>query len=268
MNEYKYIELEEKDQVLWLWLNRPDLRNAFNDAMITEIHEIVSGIGQATTVRVLVLAARGNAFCAGADLAWMKKVIDYDYAHNYKESMALAEMLWTLHDLDVPTLALIHGPAVGGGLGLIAACDFALASETAWFKLSEVKLGLAPAVISPFLIEKMGDRTCRELFLTGRKISANQAHTFGLVNEVVPPDRLENTLGSYIAELKTSAPNAIAACKKLLKQVPHSDLSRIKDFTAQMIAQLRSGREGQEGMKAFLEKREPNWDLSTDKSRT
>jgi len=264
MTDDRFVEVERKNNLVWIWLARPELRNAFNDQMIKELHQAIQSISTQSGARALVLAARGNAFCAGADLNWMKSVIDYDFEHNRAEAAGLADMLWALHDLDIPSIALVQGPAVGGGVGLIAACDFAIATETSWFRLSEVKLGLAPAVISPFLLEKMGDRACRTMFLTGKKISALTALNYGLLNAIATPDQLNDLLQEFLSELLTSAPGAIAACKKLLRDVPRFDAEHIKNHCAQVIAHLRLGSEGQEGMKSFLEKRKPDWAANCD----
>lgn len=259
MINHNFIIVEKKESILWITLARPDLRNAFNDEMIAELHKTFNSASGDTDLRAIVINAQGKAFCAGADLTWMKKVIEYDFEHNYADSMALADMLWTLQQLDLPSIALVHGPAVGGGVGLVAACDFAIASENAWFKLSEVKLGIAPAVISPFLYGKIGSRHCRDLFLTGRKFTATTAKEIGLINYVSTVETLSGVLEELLADLLTSAPGAIAACKKLLTNIPNLDIGQTKEFTAKMIAKLRIGNEGQEGMKSFLNKTKPSW---------
>ncbi|MFC1850476.1 enoyl-CoA hydratase-related protein [candidate division CSSED10-310 bacterium] len=259
MSTYQFIRVEIKENVLWISLNRSDVRNAFNDQMISELRRVMADIRTNPHLKVMVLTGLGKAFCAGADLSWMKKVVDYDYDDNVRDSLELANLLWDIEDLAIPTIARVQGPAVGGGVGLVAVCDIALASEKAWFSLAEVKLGLAPAVISPFLLRKIGDRLCRELFLTGKRVSALKAKEIGLVNDIMPSEQLDLLVEQNINLLQTSSPHAIAACKNLLRVIPYLEKAKIKEFTAHTIAQLRMSPEGQEGMKAFLEKRNPNW---------
>lgn len=260
MSSHECITVTRSEHHIYrITLSRPEIRNAFNDTMIAELTDVFHRIQEDTSARAVVITGSGKAFCAGADLHWMKKMIDYDLEDNYRDSMALAEMLWALDDLNVPSIALVNGPAIGGGVGLITACDFALASDKAIFALAEVKLGLAPAVISPFLLRKIGDKNCRDLFLTGRQIDADEAQKIDLVNEITPHNDLEDLLTRYLNQLLSSSPTAITACKKLLRVIPHHNKREIMEFTSQVISELRISGDGQAGMQAFLKKNKPPW---------
>lgn len=260
MEKYSYIKTEKKASNFWIILARPETRNAFNDNMIDELQQAINEVKSRKDISVLILAGSEKAFCAGADLNWMKRVIEYDFEHNYQESLALADLLWSIDELDIPTIAYVQGPAVGGGVGLLAACDIVLASENTWFALAEVKLGIAPAVISPFLLRRLGDRNCRELFLTGKKIDAIEAKKIGLVNvTAIDDDELADILNYYINLLNSSSNSAMSACKDLLRNIPKMNKKQLKEYTAKVISNLRLSIDGQEGMKAFLEKRKPNW---------
>lgn len=255
----KTIKYTIKDKVAWVTLNRPKIHNAFNEIMIGELLKLYKDIGQMENVRVVVLTGVGKSFCAGADLNWMKGVIDYSYEQNLKESLRLAELLYTMYSLPKPTLAMVNGPAIGGGAGMVAVNDLAIASDKAVFSLSEVKIGLVPACISPYVIRKIGENRSRELFLTGERIDASKASNFGLVNQVVTHDELRQIMEQQIKQLISSGPNALTMCKDLLEKVPQMSLEKAKTYTAEAIAALRISEEGQEGMRAFFEKRKPNW---------
>jgi len=240
-------------------LARPEVHNAFNEIMIAELSEVFSRISQDSSARVVVLTGNGESFCAGADLNWMKKMINYSYQQNLEDSLKLAELFYLMYSLPKPIIARVNGAAIGGGTGLVAVCDIAIAAEKAKFSLSEVKLGLVPACISPYVIRKVGEGRCREFFLTGERLTANRALELGLVNQVVPLESLDQAVEEKANQLISSGPQAIAMCKELLKNVPGMNFDEAKTYTAEMIASMRIGDEGQEGMNAFLEKRKPKW---------
>jgi methylglutaconyl-CoA hydratase len=256
---YQTITYSKEDSVARVTLNRPEIHNAFNEVMIQELIDVFKKISRDKDARVVVLTGNGKSFCAGADLNWMKKVVDFSYEENLKESLELAELFYLIYSLPKPTIARVNGAAIGGGAGLVAVCDLVIASEKAKFSLSEVKLGLVPACISPYEVRRVGEKNCRELFLTGERIDAQKALQFGLANQVVPADELDKAVDELVKQLSNSGPNALAMCKKLLQNVPQMGFDEVKKYTAEMIASLRMSDEGQEGMNAFLQKRKPNW---------
>ena len=253
------VKYKIEDKAAWVTLNRPEIHNAFNEIMIEELLKLYKKIGKFEDVRVVILTGEGKSFCAGADLNWMGGVIKYSYEQNLKESLQLAELFYTIYSLPKPTIAVVNGAAIGGGTGMVAVNDLVIAGDRARFSLSEVKIGLVPACISPYVIRKIGENKSRELFLTGERIDAHKAFEFGLVNHVVPQQELEQALHQRISHLISSGPNAIKMCKDLLEKVPQMSLKKAKEYTAQSIAALRISDEGQEGMKAFFEKRKPEW---------
>lgn len=248
-----------KDKIATVTLNRPEVHNAFNQVMIAELTDVFKNISGDDEVRVVVLTGNGKSFSAGADLNWMKKMINYTYEENLDDSLKLAELFHLMYSIPKPVIARVNGAAIGGGTGLVAVCDIAIVAETAKFSLSEVKLGLVPACISPYVIRKVGEGRCREFFLTGERLIAKRAQELGLVNQVVPLEELDQAVREKANQLISSGPEAIAMCKELLKNVPGMDFDRAKTYTADMIARMRVGDEGQEGMSAFLEKRKPKW---------
>jgi len=262
--EYTTIIVEKKGRVARVWLNRPEVHNAFNSLMIGELNQAFERIGQDPSFRVVVLSGRGKSFCAGADLNWMREIIRYSYEQNLEESLQIAILHERIYTLPKPVIAMVNGTAIGGGTGFLSACDIAIAAEEARFGLSEVKLGLVPAAISPYVVRRIGESQARRYFLTGRRISAREAREIGLVNEVVPGKDLPAAVDETVERLLTSGPEAIARCKELLLRVPGMNLTEARDYTARMIADLRISEEGQEGMAAFLEKRKPRWADPTD----
>ena len=256
---YSTIRCEAKGPIVRVILNRPDVHNAFNDIMIGELLKVFREVREARGIRVVIFTGEGKSFCAGADLNWMKKVKDYSFEENLRESLDISELMYSIYSLPLPTIARVNGAAVGGGMGFVATCDIAVAQSDARFSLSEVKLGLVPACISPYVIRKAGEGACREFMLTGERLTAQKAMRFGLVNEVVEPGDLDGAVSSFVEKLLTSGPNAIAICKELLRKVPVMSFDEAKRMTAEAIANLRVSDEGQEGMKAFLEKRKPSW---------
>lgn len=257
--DFSTITYEFKDRVAWIFLNRPNVHNAFNSTMITELLRVFHAVRADDRLRVVVLTGKGKSFCAGADLNWMREVVNYSFEQNLEESRQIADLHELIYTLPKPTVAMVNGTAIGGGTGFLSACDIAVAAEGAKFGLSEVKLGLVPAAISPYVVRKIGESRARQYFLTGTRITASRACEIGLVNEVVGRDELEDTVKSIVEQLLTSGPEALANCKDLLFQVPRMGMEEAKEYTALMIANLRVSAEGQEGMAAFLEKRKPAW---------
>ena len=259
---YKFLKTERDGSVEYLTLNRPDVRNAFNDELIAEVADWATRVSHEAGrdgVRVAVLAGAGRAFCAGADLAWMARAVHFTEQDNVRDAMAAARMFAALDTLPVPLVGRVHGAAIGGGAGLAAVCDVVVAEEEAVFGFTEVKLGILPAVISPFVVAKIGRSAARELFLTGARFSTSRAREVGLVHAVVPSSDLDRTIAHYVGELLTAGPEAIASAKALIAQVWASPVQEASSITARAIAARRVSPEGQEGLKAFLEKRKPSW---------
>lgn len=256
---YETIVVEKDGLVARLWLNRPDVRNAFNAVMIRELRDALRALGGDEALRVVILSGRGTSFCAGADLNWMREIIRFSYDQNLAESLELAALHWELYSLPKPTIARVNGPAIGGGAGFLSACDMAVASTDAVFGLSEVKIGLVPACIAPYVVRRIGESRARQYFLTGERIDARRACEIGLVHAVAEPGNLDGKVGEWVGLLLSSGPEAVAKAKELLRKVPGMDAAEVRRFTAEMIAGLRTSPEGQEGMAAFLEKRKPRW---------
>ncbi len=243
-----------------LTLNRPEMHNAFDDTLISALTSELKRLERDKSVRVVLLAARGKSFSSGADLNWMRRMADYSFEENLTDAIELADLMKTLANLSKPTIALVQGAAIGGGVGLVACCDIAIASENVSFCLSEVKLGLIPAVISPYVAAAIGPRATRRYFLTAERFDAAEAHRLGLVHEVVRPDELNARVERLSHQLLQNGPQAMASVKALVAEVALSSLDDdlIAD-TAERIAEIRASDEGREGLSAFLEKREPNW---------
>lgn len=256
---FQTIELARDGPVGRIWLNRPDVRNAFNAVMIGELRQALRALADDAAVRVIVLSGKGTAFCAGADLAWMREAVRFSYEQNLQESLDLAECLYDAYSVPKPTIARVNGPAIGGGTGFVSACDIAVASTDARFGLSEVKIGVAPAAISPYVVRRIGESQARRYFLTGERFDARRALEIGLVNIAVEPGDLDRKVEELVSSLLSSGPEALAKTKELLRRVPGLSFAEARRFTAEMIARLRVSAEGQEGMAAFLEKRKPKW---------
>ncbi len=256
---FETILFDIKGPVANIVFNRPQIHNAFNDTMINELIAAFDDIEKNRDIRVVVLTGKGKSFCAGADLNWMRRVRDFSYEENFKESLALSEMLYKIYTCSRPTIARVNGTAIGGGTGLVAVCDIAIGAEGARFSFSEVKLGLIPACISPYVIRKCGEGRCREFFLTGERLTAQKALNAGLLNMVVPLEELDSAVFNLVNQLISSGPVAIRQCKDLLKNVPGMAWEDVKRYTAEIISRMRISDEGQEGMNAFLEKRRPKW---------
>lgn len=255
----QHLLLELKDGVALVTLNRPEIHNAFNDEMIYELTLVFQELAKAEAVRVVLLNAAGPSFCAGADLNWMKRMADYRFEENQADAKVLHNMLYAVMTCPKPVIAHVQGAALGGGVGLVAACDMAFAHEEALFGLSEVRLGLIPAVISPFVIRKIGETGASEFFLTGERFSAAVARDLGLVQGMGAPEEIRQVIQAKIAALKNCAPEAVAASKQLIREVVSSEWKNVGELTSQRIAERRESKEGREGMTAFLEKRKPNW---------
>jgi len=241
-------------------LNRPEVRNAFNDEVIAELTEAFTRLGQEPQVRAIVLAAVGAAFCAGADLNWMRRMADYSHAENLADAAQLAEMLRVIYTCPKPTVARIQGDVYAGGMGLVAACDLAISVDSANYCLSEVKLGLVPATISPYVIRAMGTRAAHRYFLTAERFDAGQALRIGFVHEVVPADQLDAKVNELTKALVSASPNAVRCCKTLLQDVADQDIdAALIARTVEGIASIRASAEGKEGVQSFLQKRKPNW---------
>ncbi len=257
---FKYIETHIKSQVGVIWFNRPEVHNAFNEEMISEITNAFKDFGQKDEVRVIVLRGRGKSFCAGADLNWLRQITNFSYAENYNEGFKLSICYYTIYTCPKPTIAMVHGAAIGGANGFIAACDMAFSDDEAVFSLSELKIGLVPACISPYIIKKTGEFNARDLMLTGRKIKGKEAQKLGLINQSYDHHDFEEHLIRTIEQIKSGGPAATAICKKLIYDVSNTySMEEAISETASIIATVRKSDEGQEGMAAFLEKRNPNW---------
>ena len=260
MNNYQNIEFELVNNIGTLWLNRPEKHNAMNAEMITEIIDCFEKINQMNEVRIAVIRGRGKSFCAGADLNYMKGIAEFGFEENYQDSLKLAKCFNVVYTCNKPTIAVVQGAAIGGANGLLAACDFVYCTDETKFAFSEVKLGIAPATISPYVIKRIGEYGARDLMLTGKRFLGMDAEIFRLANKSLPEDELEEYVAKTIKFLMTSGPDAMAACKKLIYNI--SNTYTFEDsigYTAKLIAELRASKEGQEGMASFLEKRKPNW---------
>jgi methylglutaconyl-CoA hydratase len=260
MDNYETLEVTLTDKVATITLNRPQLRNAFNETAIEDITMAFDEVNQDADVRAIVLAANGPAFCAGADLNWMKKMASYSFEENEADALRLADMLRTIYFSPKPTVARVQGDCYAGGMGLVAACDIVVVAEGVNFCLSEVKLGLIPATISPYVIKAMGDQAARRYFLTAERFDAAQAHRLGLAHEVVAVEALDATVAAITAALVNNSPNAVREAKKLVRDIAGLPIDDpLLADTAGRIAAIRASSEGKEGVAAFLEKRKPAW---------
>lgn len=241
-------------------LAQPEIRNAFSDTGIAEITAAFHKVGERADVRAVVLAAEGPAFCAGADLNWMRRMADYSRDENRVDAGLLAEMLRTIYECPKPTIARVQGDVYAGGMGLVACCDMAVTVDTAGFCLSEVKIGLIPATISPYVLRAMGARAAHRYFLTGERFSAQEAHRIGYVHEVVDVDGLDSVVDGWLKHLLSAGPAAVRACKRLVLDVAEQEINeQLIATTVESIADIRASNEGREGVQAFLNKRKPSW---------
>lgn len=261
MTDFTTIQLEKDARgFATLWLNRPEKNNAFNAEMIRELNAAIDMAQADSTLRFLLLRGRGRHFCAGADLAWMQESAALDYEANLADARQLGQLMYSLYHLKMPTLAVVQGAAFGGALGLIAGCDMAIGSRDAVLSLSEVRIGLAPAVISPLLRKAIGDRATRRYAMTGERFNGEKANELGLFAEAYPADELDERLGEWIDNLLLNSPQAMRASKDLLREAASVSLTpALRRYTENAIAQIRVSAEAQEGLNAFLEKRKPTW---------
>ena len=256
----QYLSITQTGSVARITLTMPEIRNAFSDEVIQAITEAFADVGARADVRAVVLAAEGPAFCAGANLNWMRRMADYTREENLADASKLAAMLRTIAECPKPTIARVQGDVYAGGMGLVAACDMAVSVDTAWYCLSEVKIGLAPATISPYVIRAMGARAAQRYFLTAERFTAAEAHRIGFVHEVVTADALDAKVDELLKALTSASPAAVVACKTLVADVVGRDIDEgLIAYTVEAIADIRASAEGREGVQAFLNKRKPAW---------
>jgi methylglutaconyl-CoA hydratase len=253
------VQVSRDGPVATVTLCRPEVRNAFNEEVIALLAQAFMALRDQEGLRVVVLQGEGPTFCAGADLEWMRRAASWSEEENRRDALALASMLRLVATFPRPVVARVQGGAYGGGVGLIAAVDLAIAAEDAQFAFTEVRLGLAPATISPYVIEKIGPAWARRLFLTGEPISARRAYELGLLYRIVPPAELDAAVAETVRAILQGGPQAQAACKELVARVAADPSPQVDEYTSRLIAQLRAGEEGREGVQAFLEKRAPRW---------
>lgn len=252
--------LRPTPHVAEVWLNRPEVRNAFNDGVIAEITAAFQGFAADAALRAVVLGGRGKAFCAGADLGWMRAMAGYSWDENRADAGRLAEMLWTVYSCPVPVIGRVHGDCYAGGVGLAAVCDVLVAAAGVHFCLSEAKLGLLPATIGPYVVRAMGEQAARRWFVTAERFSAAQAHAMGFVHELAAPDALDAKVAEVVAAVTANGPAAVKACKRLVQDIAGREITpALRDETARRIADIRASDEGREGLQSFLSKREPSW---------
>lgn len=255
--QYQFIQTEQRGAALWITLHRPEVRNAFNAGIVAELRAAFAGVTAGGAVRAVVLAGAGASFCAGADIGLMRAMAAYSHKENVADALGLALLLEAVEGCAVPVIARVQGAALGGGVGLVAACDIVIAAQNALFGFSEARLGIAPAVIAPFVLRKIGPGQARALFLTGECFDAARAAQIGLVHRVTPPDGLDAAVEESVTAVASCGPEALRACKQLITAVPGLSREEARQFTAEMNATLRASEEGQEGLRAFLEKRTP-----------
>lgn len=260
MSKYTKLRLEVEGAVARIWLAQPEARNAFDDTVIAELSSAFAEAGAAPGVRAIVLGAEGPAFCAGANLNWMRRMADYTRAENLADAGKLAAMLRTIDQCPKPTIARVQGDVYAGGMGLVAACDMAVSVDSAWYCLSEVRIGLVPATISPYVLRAMGTRAAQRWFLTAERFSAAEAHRIGFVHEVVAADALDAKVAEVVKAVCGAGPAAVRACKTLIADVAGREIDdALIARTVEGIADIRASDEGREGVQSFLQKRKPSW---------
>jgi methylglutaconyl-CoA hydratase len=243
-----------------VWLNRPEVRNAFSDGVIAELAAAFRMLGADPDLRAIVLGGRGKAFCAGADLSWMRAMAGFDWEQNRADAQGLADMLWAVYSCPLPVVGRIHGDCYAGGVGLAAVCDVLVAAEGVNFCLSEARLGLLPATIGPYVVKALGEQASRRFFITAERFDAHRAQALGFVHEVVPADALDAAVAAIVDAFVANGPAAVKACKRLVQDVAGCAIdASLRDETARRIADIRASAEGREGVQAFLDKREPDW---------
>jgi methylglutaconyl-CoA hydratase len=263
MNQLQTLDIRRPSKwVVEVWLNRPDVRNAFNDEVIAELTATFQILSQDPDVRAIVLGAHGKAFCAGADLNWMRTMAAYSWDENLADAQKLADMLWTLDQCPVPIVGRVQGDCYAGGLGLASVCDILVASDNVNFCLSEARLGLLPGTISPYVVRAMGAQAAKRYMVTAEKFSAAQAHAMGMVHELCTPSTLDAKVAEMVSALCGNSPHAVRACKRLVQDVLGMPIDKaLRIETAKRIADIRASDEGKEGVQSFLQKRPANWTL-------
>ena len=257
---FETLHIDLSYRVAVVWMNREKVRNAFNETVIAELTQAYRVLGADDGVRAIVLAGHGPAFCAGADLEWMRRMSTYSLDDNRRDARGLADMLRTIHDCPKLTIARVHGDAYAGGMGLVAACDIAVGAFNASFSLSETRLGLLPATISPYVMRAIGERACRRYMLTAEKFDASEAFRLGLLHEITPPDELDARINTILGALMTTSDAAVAATKTLIRDVAGKPIDdALSADTAERIARMRASDDGREGIASFLAKRKPRW---------
>ena len=257
------LQIERDGPVVRVWLNRPEVRNAFNEGVIAELGAAFTAFAADDDLRAIVLGGHGKAFCAGADLSWMRAMADFSWEQNRADAQALADMLWAIWSCPVPVVGRIHGDCYAGGVGLAAVCDVLVAVEAATFCLSEARLGLLPGTISPYVVRAMGEQASRRYVVTAERFSAAQAAAMGFVHEVCAADALDAKVDEIVAALVANGPRATRACKQLVQDVAGLPITpELRIETARRIADIRASDEGREGVQSFLNKRKPGWLLA------
>jgi methylglutaconyl-CoA hydratase len=256
---YKTLVITKKDDITTVALNRPDVHNAMNETLMNELTSCFHHLSSDNSITAIILTGNGKSFCAGADLTWMKQMVNYSAEENKKDSRVLLDMYESIHSCPKPVLGRINGAAFGGGIGLLAICDITITIPEVTFAFSEVKLGIIPAVISTFVAPRMTPATMRRLFITGERFDSAAAQKIGLIDIIVPPENLDETINSCVEQVRSSGPTAIKEIKHLIYHLQKMDIKEYKEFTVEKISELRVSQEGQEGNKGFLEKRKPSW---------
>ena len=259
MKDFKTIQVLVKGSVARIFFNRPRLHNAFNNTFIDEMLEAIALIKARQEIRILVLEGNGKSFCSGADVNWIKEAIHVPEEKNYAECYKLTEMFHALYSIPIPTIAKVHGVALGGGAGLVCVCDMSLATSNTFFSLSQAKAGLVPACIISYLVEKIGAAKARFYILTGRKFLAPEAKEIGLINYICAPELLDKETENLCSQILECGPYALSMAKDLIAKVPKMDVPESMEYMAKALASLRVSQEGQEGFQAFLEKKKPSW---------
>ncbi len=260
MSEPNVEVLRPTAHVARVFLNRPQVRNAFNETSIGELTNVFAELGRDPHLRVVVLGGHGKAFCAGADLSWMRAMADFDWSQNKADAQTLSDMLWTIYRCPVPVIGRVHGDCYAGGVGLAAVCDILVAADAANFCLSEARLGLLPATISPYVVRALGEQAARRYFVTAERFSAEEAHALGFVHAVCKAEDIDAKVDELVAAVVANGPMAVRSCKQLVMDVAQRSIdAALRDDTARRIADIRASDEGREGVQSFLDKRPPSW---------
>jgi len=260
MREFTTLKLEIEDDLGIIWLNKPDNSNTYNEVMMTELIDVFKYVNKIAEIKIIILKGRGKTFCAGPDLNWLKDVAKYSYEQNYFESLLFSKCLYEIYSCKKPTIAVIHGSAIDGGIGFFAACDFAFCNEETIFSVTDVNMGLIQACIAPYIMKRVGEFGTKELMFTGKRIKGSEAETLKLVNKSLSKSQLDEYVNETIEQLRTSGPSALTFCKNLIYDIANTQsIDESIEYTAKLIADIRATDEGQEGLNAFLKKRKPYW---------